>query len=255
MTKVYRKNHSQKMEALTPRRTSKRHSFSSRRGHEKDNNPYSTRGLDKFSALVAELEEKRQKIYSQMGSDDISFVRFVYKDSDDCVPIIVKMKKDQPQQDKTKGDDIKARLRKQDSEIKEKFPIDSSSTAENKEANKQQPNAQSDNKITKKKNFSWNMKLSNWRQPSYYFPAVVMLILLFLIFFGRSFAILCTSIGWYVLPTLKTENSSNVRKFIKKKEYVRKFSDNKMATARLSFNNSRPVKDQSSPKHDHRKSF
>ncbi|KAF2309635.1 hypothetical protein GH714_004394 [Hevea brasiliensis] len=78
----------------------------SRKSTKDSKNPYSTRGLDKFSALLADLEEKRQQIYSQVDSQDISFVRFVYSSSNDCVPIIVKLK-DQNKQDQNKGIDLK----------------------------------------------------------------------------------------------------------------------------------------------------
>ncbi|GLT26228.1 hypothetical protein SLA2020_013100 [Shorea laevis] len=48
----------------TPRK-SKRSNL--RKSHNRDSkNPYSSRGLDKFSAVLAELEEKKQKIYSQI---------------------------------------------------------------------------------------------------------------------------------------------------------------------------------------------
>ncbi|KAK8260402.1 hypothetical protein E1A91_D13G119500v1 [Gossypium mustelinum] len=66
-------------------------------------NPYSTRGLDQFSALLAELEEKRQKIYSQTGSQ--SMVRFVYKNSNDCVPVVVNLK--DKKEEKTKPENTK----------------------------------------------------------------------------------------------------------------------------------------------------
>ena len=62
------------------------------------NNPYSARGLDKFSELLADLDEKRQKIYSQMNPHDISFVRFVYSNTnDDIVPVVVKVKNNKDQ--------------------------------------------------------------------------------------------------------------------------------------------------------------
>ena len=63
-----------------------------KRKNSKNNNPYSTRGLDKFSELLADLDEKRQKIYSQTNPHDISFVRFVYSNTDDdIVPVVVKV--------------------------------------------------------------------------------------------------------------------------------------------------------------------
>ncbi|KAJ0024076.1 hypothetical protein Pint_08640 [Pistacia integerrima] len=233
------------METLSPRRASKINSFCSRSHNKGTKNPYSTRGLDKFSALLAELEEKKQKIYSQRGSEDISLVRFVYKDTDDFVPIVVKVKKE-----KTKSvDDIKETPVQHESETVDKFLVDQS---------------KDDRIITKKKSFSWNdIKLNNWRRPSYYLPAAIILILLFLVFFGRSFAILCTSIGWYMVPTLQGENSSNEISQERKKKYVRRMSEIKTVSNELSSpksskncgavkvqspksgNNSRAVKDQS----------
>lgn len=257
-----------KMEPSTPRKSSRRNSFSSRSsssGHNK--NPYATSGLDKFSALLAELEEKKQKIYSQVNPDEISLVRFVYKDSDDYVPIVVKVKKNHKQQQDNNINNIKQSQsppRRQDSgQLKDKFPLESSnSSPENKQV------SQSDNNNSNKKkkmmkrsssfSFSWSdiFKPSNWRQPCYYLPAVIVLILLFLVFFGRSFAILCTSIGWYIVPTLQSKESSNpnvIRRPMKKKEYLRINSDNKMvASAHKTTNNSHsgPIK-----KHGHKKSW
>ncbi|XVF56773.1 hypothetical protein PTKIN_Ptkin06aG0146800 [Pterospermum kingtungense] len=152
---------------------------------KKDNkNPYSTRGLDQFSALLAELEEKRQQIYSQMGSQGI--VRFVYKNSNDCVPIVIKLK---------------------------------------------------DNYKKEEKNKPGNTKDDH--QPE------------------RSVAILCTSIGWYIFPKLSGEGS-DFRTSMKKKDYVKKLSGNKMVSGKLSsprsnkFNVS--LTSRPSPQHDPRRS-
>ncbi|KAH7567532.1 hypothetical protein ACOSP7_010518 [Xanthoceras sorbifolium] len=248
------------MESPTTPGKLRRNSFCSRSFNKKDSkNPYSNRGLDKFSALVAELEEKRQKILSQKGSEEISLVRFVYKDTHDCVPIVVKVKKDN-KEGKTKRDDhhIKQKTIKDDnSEIMDKFPIDCCcSESDQKEDRLRRP--ESDKKIAKKMKFSWNI----WRQPSYYLPVVVVLILLLLAFFGRSFVIICTSVGWYIIPTIKGSGSSNVIRSVKKKEYVKKLSDKKMVSDGLSspkttrsLNNSGNLKDQSPRKHSHRKSW
>lgn len=259
-----------KMEPSTPRRSSRRNSFSSRSSSSSHNkNPYAMSGLDKFSALLAELEEKKQKIYSQVNPDEISLVRFVYKDSDDFVPIVVKMKKKDKQQQDNNISNIKQSQsppRKQDSnQLKDKFRLESSnSSPENKQVNQSDNNNNSNErkKMMMKRSwsfsFSWSdiFKLGNWRQPCYYLPAVVVLILLFLVFFGRSFAILCTSIGWYIVPTLQSKTSSNpnvIRRPMKKKQYLRIYSDNKMvASAHKNTNNthSGPIK-----KHGHKKSW
>ncbi|KAI4389867.1 hypothetical protein MLD38_002041 [Melastoma candidum] len=55
-------------------------------------NPYSSVGLDKFSSLLSDVEEKKKNIYLQKDSQDIMFVRFVYSGSEEVVPIVVKSK-------------------------------------------------------------------------------------------------------------------------------------------------------------------
>ncbi|KAE8057052.1 hypothetical protein FH972_013774 [Carpinus fangiana] len=189
-------------------RKSRKKSHSSRKSSK---NPYSTRGLDKFSELLADLEEKRQKIYLQADSQDISFVRFVHSSSNDWKPIVVKSKN-------KKG----ARTKK------EMIIPSSADLKEVKEQQQQQqpPIMEEANEKAKKSGLWWNMEMGKWRRPSYYLPAAVILILLLLLVFGRSFAILCTSLGWYVVPTLT--DIENTRKSTKKKEYVRGLSENKM---------------------------
>ncbi|RYR06128.1 hypothetical protein Ahy_B06g085921 isoform A [Arachis hypogaea] len=70
-----------------------------RKSKTKKDNPFSTRGLDKFSALLADLDERRQRIYSQMNPHEISFVRFVYSSTNDFVPIVVKVKNNNKSQE------------------------------------------------------------------------------------------------------------------------------------------------------------
>ena len=55
-------------------------------------------------------------------------------------------------------------------------------------------------------------------------PVFIILILLFLAFFGRSAAILCTSIGWYMIPTLSSKRPSS-KPAKKKKQLMRRFSE------------------------------
>ncbi|PON91126.1 ZCF [Trema orientale] len=224
--------------------------------NNKDKNPYATRGLDKFSALLADLEEKRQKIYAQTdGSEDISLVRFVYKNSNDLVPIVVKLKENNKEEKASKssgtnnGDIVKEKQSTQNSEIShDKFPIETSVAV--KEVKKPQGSEQSGN-IAKKSFLSWKtVEFDRFRRPSYYLPVVVILILIFLAVFGRSVAVLCTSIGWYVVPTLK-DSSSRKRTAVKKKDYVKKLSERKMVTESVSsprINNKSPRQHGSSEK-------
>ncbi|KAM1406712.1 hypothetical protein ACFXTH_001359 [Malus domestica] len=195
------------------------------RRHNKDSkNPYSDRGLDKFSALVADLEEKRQRIYAQMDPKDKSFVRFVFKDETDTsapVAIVIKLK------DKTKT--ISDREEKHANPNSEAFENIDQSHIDKKDMKQKQPRSESDKESKKGRFSSWKMKLDEWRKPYYYLPVVVIFILVLLTLFGRSFAILCTSIFWYAVPTVK-ESSSNTRRpaASKKKDYVRRLSSNKM---------------------------
>ncbi|GMH13640.1 hypothetical protein Nepgr_015481 [Nepenthes gracilis] len=70
---------------------------SPRKSSSRSKNPYSDRGLDRFTVLLAEIEEKRQKIYSELDPDEISLVRFVYSNDNSIKPIVVmaKGKRDQ----------------------------------------------------------------------------------------------------------------------------------------------------------------
>ncbi|KAG6644357.1 hypothetical protein I3843_08G051000 [Carya illinoinensis] len=216
------------------------------RCHNKNKNPYSSRGLDKFSALLNDLEEKRNKIYSQVDSRDIFMVRFVYSNSNDCVPIVVKSKTNK--EGKTKSRDGK------EEEAIAPFEISDVDSIEVK-----QPEVISEPKEKrKKKRVVWNMKLDKWRRPSYYLPAIIILILLLLTMFGRTFAILCTCLGWYIVPTLK-ESSKTERSSTKKKDHVRKLSEKKMVIKENKKDYMRSisgvVEGNSAPHHSHQKSW
>lgn len=181
---------------------------SPRRYKRKDskNNPYSTRGLDKFSALLSDLNDKRQKIYSQMNPHDISFVRFVHSNKDDFVPIVVKVK--------NKSQELKVvKPRNLSPKSTEKKSSPESSIVAMEERN--QP----------KKRISWNMKNIEMEKPLFYLPFVVIMILVLLTVFGRTAAIIFTCILWYVIPTLKDIKARNA---MKKKDYVRGLSEKKM---------------------------
>ncbi|KAK9080194.1 hypothetical protein SSX86_001869 [Deinandra increscens subsp. villosa] len=226
----------------TPQRklTRRRHSFCSR-SNKDSKNPYSNRGLDKFEALLADLDGKRQKIYTQKGSEDISFVRFVYKNANDVKPIVVKIK-DQRKQEK----DPKNKLDDTKTPVLSPRPHPVGDTA----VQLAKPPIIS-KKSTKISFDQLRRKLGEWWRPWYSLPLVVMLILVFLVFFDRSFAIFCTSIGWYFVPTISNGQSETTKRAKKtmKKEYSRKSSE-KMVTSPRSVLNSGPMNTQ-----PHRRSF
>ncbi|TKY74971.1 hypothetical protein E2542_SST03736 [Spatholobus suberectus] len=224
----------------------------SKRKDSRNNNPYSNRGLDKFSALLADLDERRQKVYSQMSPHEISFVRFAYSSNDDFVPIVVKVKnKDQR---KPKSEELRVKHLTSFSEQLEKSSAEEATVEERK----QQPKLESRNK--KNYSFSWNML----KRPSFYVPAVVILILVFLIVFGRSVATICTCVVWYVVPTLSEYDSSKPRKSVmnsKKRDYVRGWlNEMKMVTPEelaspRSGDSKAYSNDKSSGTHGHQKSW
>ncbi|XP_052488779.1 uncharacterized protein LOC105772226 [Gossypium raimondii] len=185
------------------------------KSHNKDNNknPYSGRGLDKFSALLSELEDKKQKIHLQTGSRDISMVRFMYKDSTDFVPVVVKLKDKEP-----KPKPVETKQQEQEA-WDHKHSMETLSEAKDvmKKISRLQPD-----KKKNKKGFSW-------KRPYFYLPTFFVLVLVLLVFFGRSVSILLTCVGWYMVPTIQGGNYSNVRRGImkkkKKKDHVRKLSN------------------------------
>ncbi|XP_057430330.1 uncharacterized protein LOC130723339 [Lotus japonicus] len=220
----------------------------SKRKENRDKNPFSSRGLDKFSELLEDLDQKRQKVYSRMNPHDISFVRFAYTSSNDFVPIVVKVKnRDHKKQG---NEEFKVRHLTSFSESMEK-----TAAAAVEERKQQHPKLESEKKETKKSGFSFSL-----RKPSFYVPAMMILILVFLALFGRSVATLCTCVVWYVVPMLKDSSLKPRKSILKKKEYVRGLSEKKMVTVTEGLHSprsgdSRASNDKSSGKHSHQKSW
>nr|CAD1832422.1 unnamed protein product [Ananas comosus var. bracteatus] len=55
-------------------------------------NPYSGRGLDKFSSVLSELEARREKIMASARPQSVALVRFMHSNSHDWVPIVVRLR-------------------------------------------------------------------------------------------------------------------------------------------------------------------
>ncbi|XP_073036017.1 uncharacterized protein [Primulina eburnea] len=191
-------------------------------------NPYANRGLDKFYALLSELDEKRQMIYARMGSEAISFVQFVYSnDSDKIKPVVVRVKERKEEANPTN-------LAKKPVITTVNNPVGirrSHSAIGSEKVHQEKINQVPDEKQTQKKKScltcSESFKVENLRQPFCSFPMMVVLILIFLAIFGRSFAILCASIGWYLIPGVTGDSwisSPHARK-AKRKDFDRKSSE------------------------------
>ncbi|KAK4767708.1 hypothetical protein SAY87_002849 [Trapa incisa] len=209
--------------ASTPRRTSGRRLSFCRTAHDSSKNPYSARGLDKFEALLADLEEKRKKIYTGNDPDNISFVRFIFTGSNDCVPIVVKPK------DKNHNSQPRSHPIREEGE-EETTSDDPKNPNQQADTSVKQPEAdgQSKPQSCSKKKGLLSSSLDRFQRPSNYFPAAIILILVLLAFFGRSVAILCMSIGWYLLSSLKPTKPKKEKKKEKKKELSTRSSQNKI---------------------------
>ncbi|KAL8030092.1 hypothetical protein ABFX02_14G265800 [Erythranthe guttata] len=167
-------------------------------------NPYSNQGLDKFSALLSDLDEKKQQIYMQMGSEEISFVQFVYSsDSKHLKPIVVKV-----------------RNSKNNHGFLKRTPSNMSNTVTPNPADaadKSFDAVERDREMVtvvsqEQKSTRWktSFRRDDLRRPnSYCFFAILVLILLFLAIYGRSFAIFCTTMSWYLIPNIVGGSSSS----------------------------------------------
>lgn len=132
-------------------------------------NPYADGGVDKFLALVADLEEKKQRIYDEMGTEEISLIRFVYDDFEQVKPIVVKANN-------------------------KKLHIKGERSVEEKREIYVKPQEV--------------LHVRKRHPANYYFIYVILvLILVFLAIYGRSLAILCTSIAWYLVPQFISRSS------------------------------------------------
>lgn len=252
-------------------------------------NPYANRGLDKFYALLAELEDKKQKIYTQKGSGDISLVRFVYSTSNDWKPVIVKVKDRKKQQKKASGrDDTALVAGPNNSGALDKYPIEStvmSARPGGKEVGGKKGDVTQ--KIPRNEirsdTYTWRgilrLNVGDIRCPCVYLPLMIILILLFLAIYGKAFAVVCTSVGWYMVPMITASKdggaaaassyppSKRPKKLInysnnnnKKKEYARRFSEKSIVRDREGSSSPKsvlvgPADGKSPAKHAHRQSW
>lgn len=222
--------------SLPPSRKTRSHRCCSRRNKDINKNPYSNRGLDKFEALLADIDDKKRKIFTQKGSQYISFVRFVYSNSNDIKPVIVWLKdprrndKDHHKQNNLKDTKISSIPTLRASTLDHHPSSEPHRDGRNADLTKAKEAQQSiDMKITRVDQWKLNLKrkLEEWWIPSYNLPLFVMLVLVFLTLFGRSLAIICTSIAWYLIPTIDgtLENTTTRPKKMIKPHHSRKPSE------------------------------
>jgi len=172
----------------------------------RNNNPYASRGLDKFSVVLSELESKREKILRRVGSDvdaDHLMVRFVQSEKKGWVPIVVKLPHEEEKQTAAGAKKRQGKPASQSSTP----PTEPASPKEDPvavQAKATVPPAKKSKAGGVRWSWAWGRKMM---RPCYYWPLAMTLLLLCLVVFGRVFAICCTSIWWYVLPILSGEEA------------------------------------------------
>lgn len=195
----------------SPCRTPKRSKFYFFKNKEKSNkiNPFAELGLDRFSQLLAEHENRKQQIYAELGSENISLVRFVYtNDSNVIKPIVVRTL------DNSKRLSISPRC-SNISYYKDQHEIPKSDVLV-----VDVPEQEEDLVEKKRKKRSLRTcRLDNLRRRFCYLLAILVTILLLLALPSRIFAIFCMTIGWYMVPDIDSE-SQNRRKPKRKKESI-----------------------------------
>ncbi|KAL6657691.1 hypothetical protein ACP70R_005471 [Stipagrostis hirtigluma subsp. patula] len=177
-------------------------------GKKGKGNPYATRGLDKFSTVLSELESRRERILRRVGPGDAEhlMVRFVQSEAKGWVPIVVKLP---PEQDATKREgEAKKSKQQQAAAAPATPPTEPGSPKEAEDAGAKHgvPAAKAAPARNRKKaggeGWPWSSAGRKAMRPLQYWPLAAALLLLSLVVFGRVFAICCTSIWWYLLPIL-----------------------------------------------------
>ncbi|WVZ57382.1 hypothetical protein U9M48_007773 [Paspalum notatum var. saurae] len=177
-----------------------------RRRHGGKVNPYAELGLDRFSAVLSDLQTRRDKILRRVGSNaaGLVFVRFVQSDGD-WTPVVVKLP-----EVPSKG---AAGPKKQRAAwTAGAAPLRPASPRRERVGIKKVATTSTDTKVkvpARRASFSWRRTTTLMRRPSWYWPSVIVLTLVSLAVFGRVFAICLTSVWWYVLPTLGSSSNSS----------------------------------------------
>ncbi|KAK8923532.1 hypothetical protein KSP39_PZI019748 [Platanthera zijinensis] len=172
-----------------PSKAAKKHHHSS-----SSKNPYSSRGLDKFSSVLTDLESRKKKIMESTSSQGVSMVRFMYSDSRDWIPVIVRLRDDN---NTTRSNN--SNVYKKPMLVNELPPPAPPLLTKVEEIIEPLPEKKTKKKVVVEERRWWR------RRPSYYMPVAMMLILLCFVISGRAFAICCVSAFWYSIPSLKAD--------------------------------------------------
>ncbi|CAN6458942.1 unnamed protein product [Victoria cruziana] len=180
---------------------------------KKHSNPFSARGLERFAVLSAELQARRQKIMAQLGdtpADDVT-VRFAYTNST-WVPVIIKQTKPQEKQLDAKHHCLQRSHKPSAGAVSPKplakvaiaspplqsaaSSLPSSGQKKGTEKSDEIARAEKGSLLDRKRIITWacsGFQLAN-SEPM----ILVALLLLCLLFSGKTFAVLFTAFWWYL---------------------------------------------------------
>ncbi|KAG6484569.1 uncharacterized protein LOC122009691 [Zingiber officinale] len=179
---------------------------------KKSSNPYSTRGLDKYSTLLSDLEARRTKIMEK--AQGVSMVKFKYSDSDPdhLIPIVFRGRREQldrkledgkstTKQPMSRSEAPRFDSKNVKAEVLPPPPVAAGTAARRKRAEKR---------------MDWTAR--------YYWHLVVVVELFGLVVFGRAFAVCCMLMWWYLVPVVHGEQGGSLK--LSTKGGARKVSNN-----------------------------
>lgn len=214
----------------------------SRQRHGKGSNPYSTRGLDKFENVYAQLSDRRKYISDKTGAPE-ALIRFSYWNKE-WVPIVAKPTEGIPKKNSGGGaagisilrpveNHNNNREKKQrDFEIKDEFSVLMASprAVKPKNADAEHNHGRVQSKAKKMRRVvavdyrptrparavqgSYRRRRQAMAYETSLNATVIVIALFCLVFSGRLCAVLFTSAWWYLLPMLRkyeTELTVNKR--------------------------------------------
>ncbi|KAL0924798.1 hypothetical protein M5K25_005656 [Dendrobium thyrsiflorum] len=211
-------------------------------------NPYSSRGLEKFTSVLSDLEARKEKIMAKKGLNGNSgtMVRFMYSNSQDWIPIVVRVREENTTNNSKSNPASPKKTAPALPKLKELSPTPPSPKPQPqpqpklKELSSPKPKeeAKQEKKVIKKR-VSWiegegGKRRGEWwkLRPSYFMLVVMLLILVCLVMFGKVFAICCTAVWWYLVPNFNgADESGNTKRRSLSKDYVRKLSDKRLSAA------------------------
>ncbi|KAG8099533.1 hypothetical protein GUJ93_ZPchr0013g34981 [Zizania palustris] len=185
-------------------------------GGGKKENPYASRGLDKFSTVVSELESRREKILRRVGpaadgGDHRVLVRFAQSEAKGWVPIVVKLPPEEEQRRQQEGCKKRKQAAASTTSSSPPQPTPLASEPASPKEDVKLSSAAAAVPVKRKaagdgERWSWSWGKSV--RPQHYIPFVAVLLLVSVVVFGRVFAICCTSVWWYLVPILSGANGS-----------------------------------------------